>query len=121
MATRSHTTSAPIKRSRRRPFLNNDAGDKSLRVSQKHKGERVIIIAPVGHDAVAIAELLHTRGFETQICQELNECSRQITDSAGALLLTEEVLESARGSLLLDVLRAQPSWSELPLIILTSG
>src|SRR2546429_9476426 len=36
-------------------------------------------------------------------------------------LLTEEALESAQGSLLLDVLKAQPPWSELPLIILTSG
>ena len=50
-----------------------------------------------------------------------DEYSGQITDSAGALLLTEEALESAQGSLLLDVLKAQPPWSELPLIILTSG
>lgn len=121
MATRLHTTSVPIKRSRRLPFVDNHGGGKSSGVPRKHKGERVIIIAPVGHDAVAIAELLHTRGFETQICQGLNECSRQITNSAGALLLTEEVLESERSSLLFDVLRAQPSWSELPLIILTSG
>src|SRR5882724_10004524 len=118
MAMRSHTTAIPIRRSRRRSFVNNNAGDKSSRVPRKHKGERVIIIAPVGNDAVAIAELLHTRGFETQICHGLNECCRQITDSPGALLLTEEVLESARSSLLFDVLRAQPSWSELPLIIL---
>ena len=51
----------------------------------------------------------------------LDEYSRQIRDSAGALLLTEEALEPAQGSLLLDVLKAQPPWSELPLIILTSG
>jgi signal transduction histidine kinase len=86
-----------------------------------HKDERVIIIAPVGQDAVAMADLLHAEGFETQICRGLDECSRKITDRAGALLLTEEALESARGSLLLDVLKAQPPWSELPLIILTSG
>ena len=121
MAMRSHTTSIPIRRSRRYPLVNNDARDKSSRVPRKHKDERVIIVAPVGQDAVAIADLLHTRGFETQICQGMDKCSRQIMDSAGALLLTEEALESARGSLLLDVLKAQPSWSELPLIILTSG
>jgi len=78
-------------------------------------------MAPVGRDAVAIADLLQTRGFETQILQGLDEFSRQITESASALLLTEEALESARGSLILDVLKAQPSWSELPLIIFTSG
>src|SRR5439155_673318 len=78
-------------------------------------------IAPVGQDAEAMAALLNAEGFETQICHGLDEYSQQITDSAGALLLTEEALESAQGSLLLDRLKAQPPWSELPLIILTSG
>ena len=68
-----------------------------------------------------MAALLNAEGLETQICNKLDEFSRQIMDSAGALLLTEEALESAQGSLLLDVLKAQPPWSELPLIILTSG
>jgi signal transduction histidine kinase len=117
----SRATSIPIERSRRYPSVNNTARDEHPRVSRIHKDERVIIIAPVGQDAVAMADLLHVEGFETQICQGLDECSRQITESAGALLLTEEALESERGSLLLDVLKAQPPWSELPLIILTSG
>lgn len=108
-----------IKRNRQRPFVNTNGSGKSSRAPRKHKDESVIIIAPVGHDAMAIAELLHT--FDTRICQGLNECSQQITDSAGALVLTEEVLESTSSSLLFDVLRSQPSWSELPLIILTSG
>ena len=68
-----------------------------------------------------MADLLGTEGFETQICEGLAECSPQITDSAGALLLTEEALGSAQLSLFLEALRAQPPWSELPLIILTSG
>jgi signal transduction histidine kinase len=68
-----------------------------------------------------MAALLHAEGFETQICEALDECPPQITDGAGALLFTEEALESAHDSLLLEVLRAPPPWSELPLIILTSG
>src|SRR5438034_6124496 len=86
-----------------------------------HKGERVIIIAPVGQDAAVMATLLEAKGFETQICNGSDQYSRQITDSAGALVLTEEALELAQGSVLLDALKAQPPWSELPLIILTSG
>ncbi len=89
--------------------------------SRMHIGERVIIIAPVGQDAAVMATLLDAQGFETQICNGSDEYFRQITDSAGTLLLTEEALESAQGSLLLDVLKAQPPWSELPLIILTGG
>jgi len=88
---------------------------------QKHKDERVIIIAPVGQDAAAMAALLRAEGFRTQIFQGLDECSSQIVDSAGALLLAEEALQSVQASAFLNLLRAQPSWSELPLIILTSG
>jgi signal transduction histidine kinase len=104
-----------------RPLMNDATHDERGRMSRMHKNERVIIIAPVGQDAAAMATLLDAQGFETQICNGSAEYSRQITDSAGALLLTEEALESAQGSLLLDVLKAQPPWSELPLIILTSG
>src|SRR5437764_11550279 len=102
--------------------MNDATHDERERVSRMHnEDERVIIIAPVGQDAEAMAALLNAEGFETQICHGLDEYSQQITDSAGALLLTEEALESAQGSLLLDVLKAQPPWSELPLITLTSG
>ncbi len=102
--------------------MNDATHDERARVSRmRNKDERVIIIAPVGQDADAMAALLDAEGFETQICNGSDECSRQITDRAGALLLTEEALESPQGSLLLDVLKAQPPWSELPLIILTSG
>jgi signal transduction histidine kinase len=104
------------------PLMNDATHDERARVSRMHnKDERVIIIAPVGQDAEAMAALLNAEGFETQICHGLDDYSRQITDSAGALLLTEEALESAQGSLLWDVLKEQPPWSELPLIILTSG
>src|SRR6266436_8943203 len=105
----------------RRSVDNDATRDKHARMSRRHKGECVFIIAPVGQDAETMAALLNAEGFEAHICHGLDEYSRQITDSAGALLLTEEALESAQASLLLDVLKAQPPWSELPLIILTSG
>jgi signal transduction histidine kinase len=107
------------------PLMNAATRDERARVSRvsraHNKEERVIIIAPVGQDAEAMAGLLDAQGFKTQICNGSDEYSRQITDRAGALLLTEEALESPQGSLLLDAVKAQPPWSELPLIILTSG
>ena len=103
--------------------MNDATHDERARMSRmRDKDERVIIIAPVGQDAEAMAALLYAEGFETQICAwvQMNVPDKSRT-SAGALLLTEEALESPQGSLLLDVLKAQPPWSELPLIILTSG
>jgi len=101
--------------------MDDTTREKQTRMWQRQENERVIVIAPVGQDAVAMAASLNAQGFETQICDGLHGYSREMIDSAGALLLTEEALESAQGSLLLGVLKAQPPWSELPLIILTSG
>jgi signal transduction histidine kinase len=103
------------------PLMNDATYDERAHGSRmQHEDERVIIIAPVGQDAQAMARLLDAQGFETQIFDGSDEYSRQIMDRAGALLLTEEALESPEGSLLLDAVKAQPPWSELPLIILTS-
>lgn len=83
--------------------------------------ERVLIVAPVGQDALAMAQRLDAHGLSTHICGDLVECSREVDEGAGALLLTQEALELSQVSELLETLKAQPPWSELPLIILTTG
>ncbi len=83
--------------------------------------ERVIIMAPVGQDAVAMAATLKAEGFQTEIAGSLAECCEKISCGAGALLFTEEALGFPQISELLDTLTAQPPWSELPLIVLSVG
>ena len=103
------------------PLANAAAQEEDQHVSERDEDERVLIMAPVGKDATAMAALLYADGFEVRICAGADECSRQIAAGTGALLLTEEALESPLLSNLLEVLKAQPPWSELPLVILTSG
>ena len=90
-------------------------------MEKNNSKERVLIIAPVGGDAHVMAELLGRHGFEAQICGSLAECAAHIQSGAGALVLTEEALELGSLSHLFEAVAAQPSWSELPLIILTDG
>jgi len=82
--------------------------------------ERVMVMAPVGQDAKAIADLLNAEGFETFICPEPSDARREIR-AAGVLVMTEEALEGAYAGDLLETLKAQPPWSDLPVIILTDG
>jgi signal transduction histidine kinase len=103
------------------PLANAAAQEEDQHVSERNEDERVLVMAPVGKDATAMAALLYADGFDVRICAGADECSRQIAAGTGALLLTEEALESPLLSNLLEVLKAQPPWSELPLIILTSG
>lgn len=83
--------------------------------------ERVLIIAPVGQDAPAMGALLKAQNFQAQVCASPGECAQRIAEGAGALVLTEEALELPLASDLLETIQAQPPWSELPLIVLTSG
>jgi signal transduction histidine kinase len=82
---------------------------------------RVLIMAPVGRDAAVMAELLAGRGFKPHICRDTAECRVQMLAGAGALVVTDEALGTDRAFDLLNTLNTQPTWSELPLIILTGG
>src|SRR5580704_15662339 len=83
--------------------------------------ERVIIMAPVGQDAAAMAAMLQKKGFQPDISCSPAECCEKIQVGAGALLFTEEALELPQISNLFEALQAQPPWSELPLVVLTTG
>ncbi len=83
--------------------------------------DRVLIMAPIGQDAPAMAALLEGEGLATLVCAGPADCAGHITAGAGALLLTEEALELSQMPELLAVFKAQPPWSEMPVIILTRG
>jgi FixJ family two-component response regulator len=90
-------------------------------MEKNNSKERFLILAPVGGDAQAMAQLLVRHGFDAQICGSIAECCAQLKSGSDALVLTEEALELANVSELLQELGTQPAWSELPLIILTTG
>jgi FixJ family two-component response regulator len=83
--------------------------------------DRVLILAPVGRDAPAIAELLEAHSFLPQACGNAEDVCAKLRGGAGALLLTEEGLELSGTARLIEVLKEQPPWSELPIIIFSSA
>lgn len=89
---------------------------------EKHNtNESVLVFAPLGQDASAMAELLLSHGIDALICESPTDCIAQIDKAIGALLMTEEALEMQGTLDLLESLKSQPAWSELPVIILTTG
>ncbi|MDF2458436.1 MAG: putative Multi-sensor hybrid histidine kinase [Nitrospira sp.] len=83
--------------------------------------DRILILAPIGQDATAMARLLRTHGFVGTVCESAADACRYLMEGAGVLLVTEEALELPQMPELLHELNAQPPWSELPLIVLTRG
>ena len=50
------------------PLANAAAQEEDQHVSERNEDERVLIMAPVGKDATAMAALLYADGFEVRIC-----------------------------------------------------
>ena len=87
----------------------------------RYPGHPLFIVAPLGHDAEAIAAVLAREKLPSRIFPSLADCVRSIDDNTGALLLTEEALEVPMVPALMQALHDQPRWSELPLILLTDA
>jgi signal transduction histidine kinase/ActR/RegA family two-component response regulator len=92
-------------------------------MTREDRTERVLIVAPLGRDAAAIAGLLKDNGYCAQVCSGAAQAAEEAKSEAGvgALVLTEEALDREHVPGLLQQIGAQPAWSELPVIILTSS
>ena len=83
---------------------------------------KVLVIAPVGRDARLICEALAGAGILAE-AERTVESVISILDKqfVGALLITEEMLTPETIDKLSSQLVRQPSWSDLPVLILTVG
>src|ERR1051326_469278 len=83
--------------------------------------ERVLVLAPIGRDASIAVAVLREAGIASEACPDIETLCDMLRAGAGAALLTEEALSPAATGRLLEVLSTQPPWSDLPLVVLTSG
>jgi signal transduction histidine kinase len=83
--------------------------------------DRILIVAPTGRDALNAAEVLSGERIEGLVCQDIPQMCAVAEEGAGALLLTHESLTRTSLASLSSLLERQPPWSDLPLIVLTSG
>lgn len=80
--------------------------------------ERVLIVAPTTRDAEVTARLLGEVGIEGVACHSWGQVEALVRDGAGALMLTDLVLDATGLAGLQRALQAQPSWSNLPVLAL---
>ncbi|MGF7206613.1 signal transduction histidine kinase/ActR/RegA family two-component response regulator [Skermanella aerolata] len=79
----------------------------------------ILVLAPDGRDADVIRLVLDAIGIASHACADLADVRRMLERDATALLLTEASLMQGLGGLA-DWLDTQPSWSDLPVILLTA-
>jgi PAS domain S-box-containing protein len=83
--------------------------------------ERVLIHAPFGRDGVMIAGVLEQAGVEASVCGEPGQLISELSAGVGALLIADEALNAEFVETLSERFREQPNWSDLPVLVLTSG
>ena len=82
--------------------------------------QRLLILAPIGRDARAAAQLLEAAGVACVICRDLEELCCKLIEGAGAALVAEEAFIRENCNSLNNWVSRQPPWSDFPFIVLTS-
>ena len=83
-------------------------------------GRVVLILAPVGRDGQVSAELLAKAGLAPHVCIGLDALIEALSAGAAAAFIAEEALFGRDLGALERWIAAQPAWSDLPIVILTS-
>jgi PAS domain S-box-containing protein len=82
-------------------------------------GRPVLIFFPYSREKTLVTGALTRAGIRTEVFDRLDQLATCVSDQTGALLLAEEGIPGAAASQLWERLRAQPKWSDLPLLVVT--
>jgi FixJ family two-component response regulator len=83
--------------------------------------ERILVAAPLGRDAAVTTAFMTRSGLQALAFDDVDALAAAIAAGVGVILLTEEVLIPTVPISLVEALRAQPAWSDVPVIVLTSA
>jgi signal transduction histidine kinase/CheY-like chemotaxis protein len=82
---------------------------------------RVLVFTPTGRDTVLAADVFAEARLSPYVCRDIDDFASQLEAGAGVALIAEEALIPAAVRRMGAVLGAQPAWSDLPILVLTSG
>src|SRR5579859_7755719 len=83
--------------------------------------ERVLVLAPTARDANRTLAVLAGASVAAVACPDLSALCQAIAAGAGTAVLTQEAVMADQAGALAAVVRAQPPWSDLPLVVLAGG
>ncbi len=82
---------------------------------------RVLLLLPDPEEAADAASVLTENGTTHQICRDFQDLCRQISEGAGVILIAEEALDRESAEDLNQLRSGHATWSNVPLILLTSA
>jgi signal transduction histidine kinase/CheY-like chemotaxis protein len=79
--------------------------------------KRILIFAPVGKDAPLTLDVLRRTDLKGCVCDTAHGLCAEFQRGAAVIMLTEEALEDQGIGELLECLRLQPAWSDIPVLL----
>src|SRR5947209_427054 len=92
-----------------------------LTTAENLAAECILILTPTARDAELSASFLNSAGLVAKPCRDVFDLSHKMSEGCGAIMLAEEAIGTSSVQVIAEKLSQQPSWSELPVIIITSG
>lgn len=83
--------------------------------------ERILIHAPFGRDGSLLSQVLLKEHLTVEVCSRFEDMCETVAHGVGALLVGDEALGSPQVVRLGEQLQKQPAWSDLSVIVMTSG
>jgi signal transduction histidine kinase len=82
---------------------------------------RILVLAPTGNDGRVTVELLRNANIRAEECNHVEQVAEGIEEGCAAMIIAEEALSAKAVSVLIEGLKRQPSWSDVPIIIVTTS
>lgn len=79
---------------------------------------RILIYAPTGKDGRLLSEVLQRAQMLCCVCANINEILEEMTEGVGAVIIADEALSIEFLRRIRPFLECQPSWSDLPFLVL---
>ncbi|SNT37368.1 His Kinase A (phospho-acceptor) domain-containing protein [Noviherbaspirillum humi] len=80
---------------------------------------RVLVYTPTGKDGMLIAKLLERADIERQVCRAASEVIEELERGAGCILIADDALTKEFMKAVTPLLKEQPTWSDLPILVLS--
>ena len=85
------------------------------------RDDTILIFAPTGRDPELLAEMLARLQLSARALASIADLCSELGSGAGMVILAEEALTSESVQRLLETIEAQPSWSDIPVLLLTTA